>query len=499
MRMLKYAAMAGSIALATLARNVWSATLEQPTQGAWTTGRYRNLFLESGYAQPQIDAKVRSAFQQLFFGENATERLYRIQPDTSMALIDDSGRVVSEGMGYGLIIAVMMDRPDVFNKLWKFAKTYMQNTSGERQGFFAWSVEVRPPYAPVDLNPAPDAEEYIATSLFLASRRWGDSTGWFDYQEQADSVLEYMLRPDRGENMLAMVDPERRQILFSPTDVGGSYTNPSYHLPAFYRIWAAFASANTGIWNAMADSSYALLKRAEHPATGLFPEYATFDGAPKLARILSNSRGLVTWYSDTTFASDAHRVAANIAIDWAWFMKDSWAQDHTRRQLGFFAAQSGGPKAEYTLSGVPLRDSGSTSLISCNAAAVLASDRVDDSIFVQALWNAPIASGADRYRNGLLQMLALLEVSGNFKAYGSPGLSTSANGLRKAQPWFSARSSGKGILVEGVRGTLRLLEANGREVSRVQSTGSVALVPPHRGLWIVDAGPSGARSVVSAP
>ena len=51
------------------------------------------------------------------------------------------------------------------------------------------------------------------------------------------------------------------------------------------------------------------------------------------------------------------------------------------------------------------------------AVAALAADSGKGKPFVQALWNMQIPSGNWRYYDGMLYMLGLLHVSGNFKIY----------------------------------------------------------------------------------
>ena len=463
--------------------------MTQPARGAWFTGTYRNLFAELGYSQVAVDAKVDAAFQQFFFGDSATERLfYQVPGDTTMGFIDASGNVLTEGQSYGLMASVQMGRQDLFDKLWKFAKTHMQQKSGNLQGYFSWKVEAKAPFAPQDVNPAPDGEEYIVTALFMASQRWGNGTGIFDYRTQADSILRYMTK-ERAAGMGPQIDPVHKQIVFSPAQDPG-YTDPSYHLPGFYRLWAALASHHNELFSAMADTSWALLKRAAHPTTGLFPEYASFEGAPQEADFNAKSK---------TFASDAHRVAANIGFGWAWFQDDSWAKDQVKKQLGFFAGQEGGYKAEYSLDGKSLVDYGATSLVSTNAVAVLASDRPSDWAFVDALWKLPLATGEWRYYNGCLQMLSLLHVSGKFKAWGSPALATGIQRKTTTPLTFSVRAVGRRLEVDGVRGALRLLDLRGREHGRVEAEGEASLSLPRAGTWIVDGGAAGARAVVVLP
>lgn len=42
-----------------------------PSVGAVQSGSYRNMFLEAGYTQAAIDAKIEAAWQQLYFGARA--------------------------------------------------------------------------------------------------------------------------------------------------------------------------------------------------------------------------------------------------------------------------------------------------------------------------------------------------------------------------------------------------------------------------------------------
>jgi oligosaccharide reducing-end xylanase len=488
-----------AMAMAGFAFSAPSIAAASQGQGAWSTGQYRNLFAERGHSSTEIDAKIDDAFRQIFFGDSATQSVYRVQSDTSLALVESDGYATSPDMGAAMLISVMMDRQDVFQKLWKFAKEQMQNTIGERQGYFCWMVEATPPYASVDLNPSPDGEETIATALLLAARRWETDADRSGYQKAADSILDAMVRGDRGERMQPLVDSIRKQIVFTPAQAEEAYTAPAFHMPAFYRVWAAFASRNADLWREMADTTYAFWKRAEHPTTGLFPSLAIFDGTPKVAKIFPqlDDTGALR-YADTTFASAAYRAAANISLDWDWFRADEWAVEHTRKQLGFFAQQAGAPKSQFALSGAVLDTSTSSGLVACNAAAAAASDRATDGRFVDDLWNASIPSGADRFPNGLIHLLSLLQVSGKFIAYGAPGGVIGVQEGRSLRKSFSVRQTGQRLQVEGVEGTVRLLDPRGRESARARSTGSVTLAATGPGLWIVDAGLGGVRKVVVA-
>jgi hypothetical protein len=70
------------------------------------------------------------------------------------------------------------------------------------------------------------------------------------------------------------------------------------------------------------------------------------------------------------------------------------------------------------LNGKKLANDHSAGLVAMNAVAGLASDTPYARDFLEELWLTPVPRGLYRYYDGLLCMLALLQVSGNFKVYG---------------------------------------------------------------------------------
>ncbi|MEN9307242.1 MAG: hypothetical protein RL173_1174 [Fibrobacterota bacterium] len=470
-----------------------SAPIAFPDSGAWYTGRYRNLFVERGHSEAEVKTFVDKAFQQLFFGDASNQAVYRVMTsDTSKAYIEaiDSKDVRTEGMSYGMIIAVMMDRQNVFNKLWKFAKQNMQFSSGDGRGYFSWQL-TGTNFTTKAGGPAPDGEEYYVTSLFLADKRWGSAAGvanYLNYKQQADSILTYMLPGRSGQG--PMIDTARAQILFIPNV---TYTDPSYHLPAYYRMWGAFAGHHNSLWNRMADTSIAFMSRSWHSTTGLNPKFTTFDGAPMPSG--TNNDAAANLYS-----TDAVRTPMNYAVDWSWFKSNPVIVTNTKKLLNFLYGKGvSSYSQEYALDGTSKSQYGtSEAQIGANGAAVLASDDDRDYAFVDALWNKPLASGQWRYYNGLVQMLGILNASGTMKAYGSPGMLKVAGAKSAAsRPTFEASLVGRNLSFGGIDGTtVRLMDANGREVSRVVSNGSTSIALPHAGLWVLDAGATGSRVIV---
>jgi len=118
----------------------------------------------------------------------------------------------------------------------------------------------------------------------------------------------------------------------------------------------------------------------------------------------------------------------NVAIDYQWFAADSWAITQSNRLLDFFAGK--GIKtygSMFTLNGKTLSDNHNPGLIAMNAVTCLASTNENRVDFLEEFWNTPIPIEEGRYYDGLLYMLGLLAVSGNFKIYDPTGRISSVN------------------------------------------------------------------------
>jgi oligosaccharide reducing-end xylanase len=108
----------------------------------------------------------------------------------------------------------------------------------------------------------------------------------------------------------------------------------------------------------------------------------------------------------------------NWAVDWAWWAKDRRQLELSDRLLAFFGTQGESYPATYTLEGKPTTTDHSLGLVATNAVAALAASGPGAARFVEALYAAQAPTGKWRYYNGMLFMMALLHVSGNFRVYG---------------------------------------------------------------------------------
>jgi oligosaccharide reducing-end xylanase len=414
-----------------------------PNLGAYESGEYPNLFDEMlGKSDAEVQAKIEAAFQQLFYGDDVSERVY-YPVGSDMAYLLDTGNddVRSEGMSYGMMIAVQMNKKEEFDRIWKWTKTYMYQTDGGYKGYFAWHC--KPDGTQLAANPASDGEIWFVMALFFADARWGSGEGIFNYRAEAQAILDVALNAkELGGNLATnLFDPQTKQVVFVPQLGNNSkFTDASYHMPHFYELWARWADKNNDFWAEAVIASREFLPTAVHPETGLAPNYSYFDGRP---------------YNDEyhgQFRYDAFRVGANIGMDYVWFHPSDWYVEQANRQLSFFASQGiDDYVAEYSLDGQPLAGHRATGLIATNAVLAHAADPEIGQPFVQALWDATAPTGTYRYYDGLLYLMGLLQTSGNFRIY-EPGVAPRAEAPletpRVIQGKF-APATGQALLILG--------------------------------------------------
>ena len=394
-----------------------------PSQGAYYTNTYRNLFVEAGYSETKVNQKLEQAWQQLFEGTDGREDgqrvYYEVGTDEAYILDVNNDDVRSEGQSYGMMICVQMNKKTEFDRLWKWAKTHMQHEDGEFKGYFAWVMNKDG--SKRESSPAPDGEEYFITSLMLAANRWGNGEGIYNYMAEANAILETSWgKPDPNfpfSDVKPLFDKTEKQVVFVPYATSATKTDPSYHLPAFYRLWAEWADNHQDFYTQLAEKSHEMFPKFAHATTGLMPDYANFDGTP-------NGEG-----GHNNFRFDAWRCMMNMGCDYAWFADCSDEVTLVKRAHDFFYSK--GVKeyySNYTLDGN--QDSGnsdhSAGLVACNAVAALASNDIKAWDFVDDLWDTPIPSGRYRYYDGMLYFMGFLHASGNFRIYKPDGGGTTS-------------------------------------------------------------------------
>jgi oligosaccharide reducing-end xylanase len=414
--------------------------------GAYVTGHYRDLFAEQGHSRKESRIKIDAAFQQLFHGDKDQQALYYevgSNANGPLAYITDVANkdARTEGMSYGMMIAVQMNKKHEFDAIWNWANTYMLITdpANPSVGYFAWSMHTDG--TPRSDSPAPDGEEYFVMSLYFAANRWGNGAGIYDYKAQADRILSVMrhhpvqsgmppfrlkpgeqpfVPPDRPgappranvpRTVGPMVNEQYKMILFVPGGDRNNFTDPSYHLPAFYELWSRWGPAeDRAFWAEAATVSRSFFQKATNPTTGLSPDYANFDGSPHASFNPMSAN----------FSYDSWRTASNWSVDYSWWGKELQERILSDRIQKFLLGQGISTFADrYTLDGKPLSERHSTGMLATTATASLAATPGPTTrAFLDQLWKTPIPSGEQRYYDGMLYMMSMLHCSGNFRIWG---------------------------------------------------------------------------------
>jgi len=261
---------------------------------------------------------------------------------------------------------------------------------------------------------------YYITDLLLASNRWGNNTG-INYYQEARRILDAMWKKDGTGGIFNLVNTEHKQITFVPEGDGYNWTDPSYHLPAFFEVWALYAKdGHEQFYRDCADTSRAFLHRACRPVTGLNYDYTEFSGAPH-----------ATPWMPPAFRFDSWRVPMNIAMDYYWFGKDkSWQEDYAKRLQHFLRSKGindfedqfnpDGTKPDSILpAGGFKKLRHSLGLVATAASTEIIHNQDKAYDFVHALWEAklePYEDGYfDPYYDGLLYLFSLMHLSGKYQ------------------------------------------------------------------------------------
>lgn len=374
------------------------------TKGAYYTDHYQNRFTTVGIDQTAVQAKIVDTWERLFTDNHPETQIYFESGDDLGYMVDTGNNDVrTEGQSYGMMMAVQMNRQDIFDRIWKWSKTYMYMEEGLHKGYFAWSCQLdgtKNAY-----GPAPDGEEYFALALYFASHRWGDRKAPFDYHRQATDLLKTCVHNGENGSGYPMWDRDNHLIKFVPEV---DFSDPSYHLPHFYQLFSEWADPlDRPFWQAATVQSRRYIEKAAHPITGLSPEYAFYDGTP------NHIRG----FGD--FFSDSYRVSCNIGLDYQWFHDpETPVQVNEKLQL-FFKDIPMRDYRRYKINGDPFDEKAlhPVGLFATLAMGSLATTGELSDRYVKDFFNMPLRTGERRYYDNCLYFFSLLSLAGQFNIY----------------------------------------------------------------------------------
>ncbi|MCR5215214.1 MAG: xylanase [Eubacterium sp.] len=373
---------------------------------------YINYFEKFGISQEEADKRCQEIFNTIFYGSE--EESFYHPAGIDMGYMEDTGNhdARTEGMSYGMMMCVQTDHQEEFNRLWKWARTYMYLDEGPNKGYFAWSCQTDGKKN--SYGAAPDGEEFFIMALIFAGNRWGNGQGIFDYHTEAKNLLHTCINKGYdGTEGRAMFDRETGYIKFI-TDV--DFSDPSYHLPHFYELYSQVAEGeDKEFCKKAAKASREYWKKACNEVTGFSSEYAEYDGSPHHADYEVYG-GRHDWYF-----SDAYRTILNIALDSIWFGLSDWAKEEGEKLAAFFQRPENLNDWNhiYEVDGRKLEEPAlhPVAIIATNACTgVLAQNDATDR-WVKLFLETPLRLGDRRYYDNCLYFFSYMILSGNYKVY----------------------------------------------------------------------------------
>lgn len=367
---------------------------------------YPNAFRDLlGKSDSDIATKISDTFNQLFHGDPGNQAIF-VATGTDQAYILDvlHNEIRTEGIGVGMLIAVELDKRDEFDRLWRYAKS-IEVPDGPSQGYFpSYCNGANADFVCND----PYGLQQFATALLLARGRWQATPGAIDYGTEAANLLD-VIRNKEAYNcgivgdVTGSFDANSKLAYDTPTTASADISRPSIVMPGYYDLW--YQATGNAFWSEAAAAGRAYWRASANPTTGLVPEQATFDGTP------------VPGFED--FKPECYRTFINMAIDRIWSGSQPWVIDESNRVLQFFYGQGLTSYGQvYSLDGTnEISSLHDVSLVFANGVLALIATTDHRSDFVSEVWNQPVAPGNPRYYPGIMQLLALVILSGQMRVY----------------------------------------------------------------------------------
>ncbi len=342
---------------------------------------------------------------EIVTAEGACGFLRARRPDTPDGVVNST---VSEGIAYGMLIAVMFDDQPLFDAFWQYALHFLNSN-----GLMSWYI-APDGSAALGSGGATDSDEDMAWALVMAHRQWAGKGALRESylshaQRQIERLWEFEVDHGSWPGMLLPGDEWRGQNVF----------NPSYFAPHQYRLFGEISGDRQGFQQVI-DRGYEIVNASLNPANGnrengLVPAWCDASGTPVEA-----FPGAMMNYQ-----SDSARLPFRLGQDWAYHQEPR-ARAYLAKVSAFFAGIGAEQIGDgYNLSGAaepdpraPQPNPGSAVFV--GSAAVGAQHDPRYLPFIESAYQR-VRTGKllarSRYYNHCWTVLSLLMLSGNLVSY----------------------------------------------------------------------------------
>src|SRR5450432_370160 len=290
---------------------------------------------------------------------------------------------VSEGIGYGMLIAVYMGEQTAFDQLWRYA---LKNVDGK--GLMNWHLNPGGGVAQGGDGSATDADEDMAWALVMADRQWGGKGTLADtYLSYGKGLIQKIWQND--------IDHGRGEMPKAGDNAMDDRTNPSYFAPAYYKVFAKVTGdAN---WNKVVDASYSIINQSlahGNAANGLVPDWCSSNGSPQ-----------------GDYRYDACRTPFRIGLD-ACLFNEARAKTYLAKTSTFFTGVGAvNVKDGYTLAGAPLGMGLNSAFLGPASSGAMSSSKYQNFLDEGYVRTAFLTRSETRYFSGAWGMFSLLTMT----------------------------------------------------------------------------------------
>ncbi|MGN6644989.1 MAG: glycosyl hydrolase family 8 [Cytophaga sp.] len=351
--------------------------------------------------------------------------------DKARVKFDNTSETVSEGIGYGMLLAAYAADKDLFNRLWAYYKQYRNGN-----GVMHWKISGC--NSVIGQNGATDAELDAAMALVVANYQWPNTTSPHNYKTDAVALI----------NAIKSHEINASDYTFENGDTWKpACRNPSYQAPGYARVFKVFMAENgqaaNAFWDNVIQKTESLLISNAHATSGLATNWCTPAGPPS-----SSCSGSGT--APDKFGYDACRAPWREGVDYIWY-GPSAMQTITNKQTALWISKGG---AGSVRGGDGINQDGSGSgdhnaafVGPIGAMSLSASNTTANQQFCNAMYaenkNDALTSG---YFTKILQMIGLFVQTGNFWNPYTMSVSTTTS-VSLTAPTVTTASEGDAITI----------------------------------------------------
>jgi endoglucanase len=360
--------------------------------------------------QKTMDDSVRNFYnnwKERYINDDAGKDQYYIWTEGST----QKNICVSEGQGYGMIIAALMAGYDtaaqkIYDGLFRYYKLHPVSANSP---LMAWAQSKS--FKNIDETSASDGDMDIAYSLLLANAQWGNR-GNINYYDEAKLLIAAIGKEEINHKTYSVllsnaIEPDSRDYFD---------TRSSDFMPAHFKIFRS--TTKDTLWDKVIDSNYELfnfLQKKYSNEAGLFPDFIQhINDLPVPAKPMF----LESKY-DGYYNYNACRVPWRIATDYIVYGDSRSKQIVDKINKWIKETTQGNPdniSAGYTLGGDDLKTRNFEAMSFISSFAVSAMTDKKNQEWLNRLWNYIIGFDIDQYDyyDNSIKMLELIILSGNY-------------------------------------------------------------------------------------